>query len=92
MGKNAGEIMLSAASNGFINIIKFYECSMYPAEYQNAFGDSLLHYAAKGSKPLTIYYLMQRGIRPTIQNKFCETPLFAACEAGNIDCVTLLCK
>lgn len=33
MGKNPGEIMLLAASHGFINIIKFYECGMYPLHF-----------------------------------------------------------
>ena len=33
MGKNPGEIMLLAASHGFINIVKFYESSMYPITF-----------------------------------------------------------
>jgi hypothetical protein len=49
LGKNPGEIMLMAASHGFINVIKFLECGQFPIHYQNAFGDSLLHFAAKGS-------------------------------------------
>jgi ankyrin repeat protein len=91
-GKTPGEIMLLAASHGFINIIKFYECSMYPLHFQNPFGDSLLHYAAKGSQPLTVYYLLKRGLRPTIQNKFNETPLFAASESGHYETLHLIAK
>ena len=30
MGKNPGEVMLLAASHGFVNIVKFYESTMYP--------------------------------------------------------------
>lgn len=70
MGKNPGEIMLLAASHGFVNIIKFYECNMYPISFQNAFGDSLLHFATKGAQPKTVVYLIKRGLRPTVQNKF----------------------
>ena len=92
LGKSPGEIMLLGASYGYVNIIKFYECGMYPLAFQNAFGDSLLHYAAKGSQPKTVYYLMKRGLRPTIQNKFCETPLYAASESGNLEVVNMLCK
>mmetsp|Transcript_32892 Transcript_32892/g.50293 ORF Transcript_32892/g.50293 Transcript_32892/m.50293 type:complete len:99 (+) Transcript_32892:99-395(+) len=66
MGKNPGEIMLLASQNGFINIIKFYECGMYPLHFQNAFGDSMLHYACKGSQIKVVYYLLKRGLRPTI--------------------------
>jgi len=35
---------------------------------------------------------MKRGIRPTVQNKFNETPLFAAVESGNLEVVNLLCS
>ena len=84
--------MLAAAQHGFTHIVKFYECGMYPLTYQNAFGDSLLHGAAKGSQAQTCYYLMKRGLRPTVQNKFCETPLFAAAEAGSLEVVNLICQ
>ena len=33
MGKNPGEIMLFGASHGFVNIIKYYECNMYPLTF-----------------------------------------------------------
>ena len=66
MGKNPGEIMLLAASQGYVNIIKFYECNMYPLGFQNSFGDSLIHCAAKGSQAKTVLYLLRRGLRPTI--------------------------
>ena len=58
--------MLCAATLGMINIIKFFESGMYPITYQNAFGDSLLHCAARGGQPKTCYYLIKRGLRPTI--------------------------
>ena len=90
--KTPGDLMLAAAQHGYMHIVKFYECGMYPLTYQNTFGDSLLHSAAKGSQAQTCYYLMKRGLRPTIQNKFCETPLFAAAEAGSLEVVTLLCQ
>jgi ankyrin repeat protein len=84
--------MLICAQHGFINIIKFYESpGTYPITFQNTFGDSLLHYAAKGSQARTCYYLMKRGLRPIIQNKFNETPLFAAVESGNLEVVNLIC-
>jgi len=34
---------------------------------------------------------MKRGLRPVIQNKFNETPLFAAAEAGSLEVVHMLC-
>ena len=83
--------MLCAASNGALHIVKFYECNMYPIHYQNTFGDSLLHAACKGDQPLCVYYLMKRGLRPVIQNKFNETPLFAAAESGSLEVVHMLC-
>ena len=52
----------------------------------------MLHFATKGSQPKTVIYLLKRGIKPTIMNKFMETPLFAAAESGNIEVVTILAK
>lgn len=92
VGKNPGDIMLMAAAHGFINVILFFECPLFPIHYQNAFGDSLLHFAAKGCQPKTVHYLFLRGLRPTIINKFNETPLFAAAESGNLDVVNRICK
>jgi hypothetical protein len=48
LGKSGGEIMLLAACHGLINVIKFLEGPSYPITYKNNFGDSLLHFAAKG--------------------------------------------
>lgn len=48
LGKSGGEIMLLAACHGLINVIKFLEGPSYPITYTNNFGDSLLHFAAKG--------------------------------------------
>lgn len=84
--------MLLAAQHGFINIIKFFECPQYPLNYQNTFGDSMLHFAAKGQQAKAVHYLLMRGIKPSIQNKFDETPLFSAAESGNIDVVHRLLK
>ena len=39
-----------------------------------------------------VHYLILLGIRPTIMNKFNETPLFAAAESGNIDAVNRICR
>jgi hypothetical protein len=33
---------------------------------------------------------MKRGLRPTIINKFFETPLFSAAESGNIDILRII--
>ena len=52
----------------------------------------MLHFAAKGQQAKTVHYLLLRGIKPTIQNKFDETPLFSAAESGNIDVVNRLLK
>ena len=52
----------------------------------------MLHYAAKGQQPKLVHYLLSRGLKPTIQNKFNETPLFSASESGSYECVYRLCK
>ena len=92
MSKNPGEIMLIAAQSGFINVIRFYESGMYPITFQNQFGDSLLHFACRGNQVKVVYYLLKRGLKVTVQNKFYETPLFAAAESGSVDIMTLLCQ
>ncbi len=40
--------MLEAATLGLINVIKALESNMYRLDFTNAFGEGLLHYAAKG--------------------------------------------
>lgn len=46
LGMSSGDVLLLAAGHGLINVIKFFESPSYPVTYTNAFGDSLLHYAA----------------------------------------------
>ena len=46
LGMSAGDVLLLAAGHGLINVIKYFESPQYPIGYTNAFGDSLLHYAA----------------------------------------------
>jgi ankyrin repeat protein len=92
LGKSGGEIMLVAACNGLINVIKFLEGPSYPNTYKNNFGDSLLHFAAKGGQAKMCLYLLYKGINPMMQNKFNETPIFLAAEAGYLDVVNILAK
>ena len=92
MDKTSGELLLLAAGHGLINVIKFLNTSMMPITYTNAFGDSLLHYAAKGSDPKMVLYLLRRGLDPNGRNKFEETPLFQAAEGGNLDIVNIFAK
>ena len=84
--------MLLAACHGLINVIKFLEGPSHPITYRNSFGDSLLHFAAKGGQAKTCLYLMLKGISPMVQNKFNETPIFLAAENGHIDVVNILAK
>lgn len=92
LGKSGGEIMLLAACHGLINVIKFLEGPSYPISYKNNFGDSLLHFAAKGGQSKMSMYLMHKGISSMVQNKFNETPIFLAAEAGHLDVVNILTK
>lgn len=92
LGKSGGEIMLLAACHGLIAVIKFLEGPSYPITYKNSFGDSLLHFAAKGGHSKMALYLLHKGLHPMVQNKFCETPIFLAAEAGHVDVVNILAK
>jgi len=84
--------MLLAAQHGFFNIILFFESPQYPLKFQNGFGDSLLHYACKGSQLKMVHYLLMKQVSPMMTNKFNETPLFAAAEVGSAEIVQRLCK
>lgn len=84
--------MLLAACHGQINVIKYLEGPSYPITYKNNFGDTLLHFAAKGGQAKAALYLLHKGIHPMVQNKFNETPLFLAAEAGHLDVVNILAK
>ena len=59
LDKTAGELLLLAAEHGWINVIKYLINSMMPLTYSNFFGDTLLHYAAKGDDPKMIVYLIK---------------------------------
>jgi ankyrin repeat protein len=37
-------------------------------------------------------YLLYKGTNPMVQNKFNETPIFLAAEAGHLDVVNILAK
>ena len=77
--------MLYAAQFGLINIVKFIESEspQFNLSYANAFGEGLLHYAAKGNQAKMVSYLLQKGVDPNMQNKFLETPMFIAAEMGS---------
>lgn len=83
--------MLLAACNGLISVIKFFAPNV-PLTYKNSFDDTLLHYAAKGGQAKMTLYLLQKGLDPQAQNKFHETPIFLAAEAGQIEVVNILAK
>lgn len=92
LGKSGGDIMLLAAAHGLINAIKYLESPSQPITYRNNFGDSLLHFASKGGQAKMALYLLHKGVNPMIQNKFNETPIFLAAEAGHVDVVNILAK
>jgi hypothetical protein len=56
--------MLLAACHGLINVIKFLEGPSHAITYKNSFGDSLLHFAAKGGQAKMCLYLIHKGISP----------------------------
>ena len=64
LDKTAGELLLLAAEHGLINVIKYLVNSMLPLTYSNFFGDTLLHYAAKGDDPKMVLYLIKKGLNP----------------------------
>jgi len=92
LGKSGGEIMLLASQHGLIQAIKFLEGPQYPLTYQNTFGDSLLHFAAKGGQAKMTLYLLLKGLNPMVKNKFHEVPIFLAAESGHVDVVNILAK
>lgn len=91
LGKSGGEIMLLAACHGLISVIKFFSPQVN-ITYKNSFDDTLLHYAAKGGQAKMTLYLLLKGLDPQCQNKFNETPIFLAAEAGHLDVVNILAK
>lgn len=91
LGKSGGEIMLLAACHGLISVIKFF-APQVAITYKNSFDDTLLHYAAKGGQAKMSIYLLLKGLDPQDQNKFHETPIFLAAEAGHLDVVNILAK
>ena len=91
LGKSGGEIMLLAACHGLISVIKFF-APQVNLSYKNSFEDTLLHYAAKGGQAKMSLYLLLKGSDPQSQNKFNETPIFLAAEAGHLDVVNILAK
>ena len=91
LGKSGGENMLLAACHGLISVIKFF-APQVNLSYKNSFDDTLLHYAAKGGQAKMSLYLLLKGSDPQSQNKFNETPIFLAAEAGHLDVVNILAK
>lgn len=53
-------------------------------------GNNLLHYAAKTSNDLLIYFLISEGINPNLMNRNFETPLFNAVRFGTKETVNAL--
>ena len=86
-----GEVMLIAASLGYINIVRFLEKPHLPLSYANSFGEGLVHFAAKGDQAKMVWYLIQRGLDPHSENKFEQTALFMAAEAGSLKVLRILC-
>ena len=84
--------MLLASCHGLLNVVKFLDGPAQSINYKNSFGDSLLHFAAKGGQAKMCLYLIYRGLNPMLQNKFNETPIFLAAENGHIDVVNILVK
>ena len=72
-------------------MIGFYE-PMASLTVTNAFGDTMLHYAAKNNRINVVKYLMLRGLDIKLENKFFETAIFYAAEMGNTEIVMLLMK
>jgi ankyrin repeat protein len=91
LGKSGGEIMLLAACHGLISVTKFF-APQVNISYKNSFDDNLLHYAAKGGQAKMTLYLLLKGLDPQSMNKFMETPIFLAAEAGHIEVVNILAK
>lgn len=58
--------MLEAATIGLINVIKALESNQYRLDYCNAFGEGLLHYAAKGNQEKMVAYLLLRKVDPNV--------------------------
>lgn len=87
-----GDLMLIAASLGQINIIRFLEKPHLPLTYKNAFGDTLLHFAAKAEQTKMIWYLIQRGVDASYENKFEQSAMFMACETGSVKVLHILCS
>jgi len=92
MGKGGGDVMLLAAQYGLINVVRFMEGPQFSLNYQNAFGDGPIHYAAKGNQTKMVLYLLHRGVNPMTQNKFNETPLFLAAEMGSLPVLNILAR
>ena len=59
-----GNMLLEAALLGLINVMKVVANPQYRIDYVNAFGEGLLHYAAKGNQEKTVHYLLLRGLDP----------------------------
>src|SRR5690554_576836 len=53
-------------------------------------GNTLLHFAAKTTNDLLIYFLLSEGLNPNLMNKDFETPLFNASRFGTRETVLAL--
>lgn len=52
----------------------------------------MLHFAARGGQASVVHYLLLKGVKPCVCNKFNETPLFSAAESGSLTVLHRLCK
>ena len=78
--KNAGEVMLVAASQNQIGIIKFFMSNTYTVNYQNGFGDSMLHFAAR-----TSVQTEKDDESKVKENKACKMVHYLILKGGKID-------
>jgi len=92
LGKPPGELMLLAAQQGLLSVIKSFKGTDTPMTYKNNFRDTLLHFAAKGGQTKAMWYLLREGLDVNAVNKFEETALFMASEEGHLDVVKILCR
>ena len=89
--RGAGELMLHSARLGLVNVMNFFRQSV-PTDFANKFGDTALHYAAKGGHKEIVQDMLDSGLSPLAKNLFGETPLFYAAEEGHKDVVEILAK
>jgi hypothetical protein len=66
------------------------EPALYAVDFDSEHHETLLFTMAARANVAAVTALLERGVSPTATTARCETPLFAAVRAGNVDCVRLL--